>query len=131
MKSMMFFKHASVITLLAVGCVGVAAAQSPQDPRLAQIADGAGCTFPELPSIPAAEGASMEQMVEAQGAIQSYIAASNELLACLEAVSGNMELSEEDRQLALDAYNSEVTNQETLAENWNVQRTRFLELQQQ
>ena len=73
----------------------------------------------------------MEQMVEAQGAIQTYMTASNELLACLEGISGNMELTEEDRQLARAAYNSEITNQETLAENWNVQRTRFLEMQQQ
>jgi hypothetical protein len=131
MKSMMPLKHASMITLLAVGYVGMAAAQSQQNPRLAQLADAAGCTFPQLPTIPAADGATMEQMVAAQGAIQEYLGASGELLACLEGITGNMELSEEDRQLALEAYNTEVANQEELAENWNVQRTRFLEMQQQ
>lgn len=130
MKSMMSFEHVSMITLLAVACVGMAVAQSPQDPRLAQLADDAGCTFPEAPSIPAAEGATMEQMVAAQGAVQEYLNASGELLACLEGITGNAELTEEDRQLALDAYNAEVSNQETLAEDWNVQRTRFLEMQQ-
>lgn len=134
MNSMTLSKRVSMITLLAVAWIGVAAAQSPQDPRLVrlvELADDAGCTFPQPPSIPAAEGATMEQMVETQGAIQTYMDASNELLACLEGISGDMDLSEEDRDLALAAYNSEVSNQETLAENWNVQRTRFLEMQQQ
>lgn len=72
----------------------------------------------------------MEQMVATQGAIQAYIEASNTLLACLEGISGNEELPVEDRQLALEAYNAEVENQEAAAENWNVQRTRFLEMQQ-
>jgi len=130
MKSMTSPAQVMLIALLGLGCSGLAAAQTQQDPRLAQLADNAGCAFPAAPSIPSAEGATMEQMVAAQGAIQSYIAESNELLDCLDAITKNTDLSDEDRQLALDAYNAEVTNQETVAENWNVQRTRFLELQQ-
>ena len=72
----------------------------------------------------------MEQMVATQGAIQAYLEASNTLLDCLQGISDNEELSVDDRQLALDAYNAEVTNQEAAAEDWNVQRTRFLEMQQ-
>ena len=60
----------------------------------------------------------------------AYLEASNTLLECLEGITGNEELPPEDRQLALDAYNAEVANQETAAEDWNVQRTRFLEMQQ-
>ena len=130
MKSMTSPAQVVLIALLGLGITGLAAAQTQQDPRLAQLADNAGCTFPSVPSIPAAESATMEQMVATQGAIQSYIAASNELLDCLDGITKNTDLAEEDRQLALDAYNAEVSNQETLAENWNVQRTRFLELQQ-
>jgi len=130
MKSMTSPAQVMLIALLGLGFTGLAAAQTQQDPRLAQLADNAGCAFPAAPSIPSAEGATMEQMVAAQGAIQSYIAESNELLDCLDAITKNTDLSDEDRQLALDAYNAEVTNQETVAENWNVQRTRFLELQQ-
>ena len=130
MKSMTSPAQVVLIALLGLGYSGLAAAQTQQDPRLAQLADNAGCAFPAAPSIPSAEGATMEQMVAAQGAIQSYMAESNELLDCLDAITKNTDLSEEDRQLALDAYNAEVTNQETVAENWNVQRTRFLELQQ-
>lgn len=120
-----------MISLLAIGCTTVATAQSQQDPRLAQLADAAGCEFPEVPTIPAAEGATMEQMVATQGAIQAYMGESNVLLACLGSIAQNTELTEEDRQLALDAYNAEVANQETVAENWNVQRTAFLEAQEQ
>jgi len=110
--------------------VNLATAQTQQAPRLAQLADAEGCVFPEIPAIPNAEGATMEQMVATQGAIQAYIEASNALLECLEGISGNEGLSVEDRQLALEAYNAEVANQETAAEDWNVQRTRFLEMQQ-
>jgi hypothetical protein len=131
MKLMTSLKHASMISLLAVGCASVATAQTQQDPRLAQLADAAGCEFPEVPTIPAAEGATMEQMVATQGAIQAYMGESEVLLACLGGIAQNAELTEEDRQLALDAYNAEVTHQETLAENWNVQRTAFLEMQEQ
>jgi hypothetical protein len=123
-------KHLLLVTFLALGFVDLAAAQSQQDPRLAQLADAEGCEFPEIPSIPNAESATMEQMVATQGAIQAYIEASNMLLECLEGISGNEELPVEDRQLALGAYNAEVENQETAAESWNVQRTRFLEMQQ-
>ena len=123
-------KHLFLVTFLALGFVNLAAAQSQQNPRLAQLADAAGCVSTEMPSIPNAADATMEQMVATQGAIQAYIEASNTLLECLEGISGNGELSVEDRQLALEAYNAEVENQEAAAENWNVQRTRFLEMQQ-
>lgn len=131
MRFMRSRKLASLVVFLAFGYAGLASGQVQQDPRLAQLADDAGCAFPELPAIPEAASATMEQMVATQGAIQTYIEASNALLACLEGITANTELPAEDRQLALDAYNAEVTKQETLAEDWNVQRTRFLEMQQQ
>ena len=130
MKSITSPKHVSIIMLLALGYASLAGAQSQQNPRLAQVADAQGCEFPEMPTIPNAEGATMEQMVETQGAVQAYIAESNAVLECLEGITQNEDLAEEDRQLALNAYNAEVTNQEALAETWNVQRTRFLEMQQ-
>ncbi len=123
-------KFITLITFFAFCFAGLAAAQMQQDPRLAQLSDAAGCVFPEVPAIPNAEGATMEQMVATQGAIQAYLEASNTLLDCLQGISDNEELSVDDRQLALDAYNAEVTNQEAAAEDWNVQRTRFLEMQQ-
>lgn len=130
MTSIVTPKHLLFITFLTFGLVSLATAQTQQDPRLAQLADADGCEFAEIPSIPNAEGATMEQMVATQGAIQAYLESSNALLECLQGIADNEELSVDDRQLALDAYNAEVANQETAAEDWNVQRTRFLEMQQ-
>jgi hypothetical protein len=131
MKSITSPKHTSLIALLAFGCASLAAAQSQQDPRLAQLADAQGCSFAEMPAIPDAADATMEQMVATQGAIKAFLEKSNALLECLEGIAQNEDLPDEDRQLALDAYNAEVTRQEALAESWNVQRTSFLERQQQ
>jgi len=127
----MSLKLTSVITLLAVGYVGIAAAQSPDAARLSELANAEGCEFPEAPSIPEADSATMEQMVATQGAIQTYLEASNELLDCLDGIAENEDLPDEDRQIAIDGYNVEVETQESLAETWNVERTRFLEMQQQ
>ena len=131
MKSLTSLKLVPFITLLAVGYAGTAAAQSQDASRLAALADAEGCEFPEIPNIPEADSATMEQMVATQGAIQAYIEESNELLGCLDEITGDEDLPAEDRQIALDCYNAEVASQETLAEAWNVQRTGFLEMQQQ
>jgi len=131
MRSSTSPKAASFIVSLAAGFVGIAAAQSQVPPRLAELAGEEGCEFPETPTVPEAESATMEQMVETQGQIQTYIEESNELLECLDEISQNEELPVEDRQTVIDGYNAEVATQEALAELWNVRRTRFLELQQQ
>lgn len=131
MKSLMALKLASFITVLAVGFAGTAAAQSPGEARLSELAEAAGCEFPEMPNVPSADGATMEQMVETQGAVQAYIEESNELLQCLQGISANEELPVEDRQMAIDRYNAEIDAQEMLAERWNGERARFLEQQEQ
>ena len=123
-------KRLTLITFLTFGLIGLAAAQTQQAPRLMELVDAAGCEIPERPSIPNAEGATMEQMVATQGAIQAYLEASNTLLECLQGIADNAELAVEDREIALQTYNAEVANQESAAEEWNVQRTRFLEMQQ-
>ena len=130
MNSIRLPKYVSLITLLAFGYVSQGQAQSPQDPRLAELADGEGCVFPDMPDIPDAATATMEQMVGTQGAVQVYMAESNALLECLEEIGENDNFSTEDREIALSAYNSVVENQETLVETWNDQRTSFLESQQ-
>jgi hypothetical protein len=130
MKSFTSLKLAPFITLLAVGCAGIVSAQSQgPSPRLAQLADAEGCEFPEAPSVPEADTVTMEQMVAAQGAIQAYIEESNELLECLDGIAGDDDLTDDDQQIAIEGYNIEVAAQESLAERWNVQRTRFLEMQ--
>ena len=133
MNSIRLPKYVSLITLLAFGYVSQGQAQSPQDPRLArlaELADAEGCVFPDMPDIPDAAAATMEQMVGTQGAVQIYVEESNTLLKCLEGIGENDDLSTEDREIALSAYNSVVENQETLVETWNDLRTSFLESQQ-
>ncbi len=131
MNSLTSLKLVSFITLLAVGYAGTAAAQSPDASRLAELANAERCEFPEVPNVPEADSATMEQMVAAQGAIQTYMEESNELLECLEGITEDEDLPDEERQIVLAGYNAEVGAQEALAEHWNVQRTRFMEMQQQ
>ena len=131
MKSIRSLTSMVLTVLLALGLAGTAAAQSDEAARLAELADAEGCEFPDVPEIPAADGATMEQMVGAQGAIQEYMADSNELLDCLTGITDNEELPAEDRQAAINAYNTEVAAQEELAARWNDVRTAFLEAQQQ
>lgn len=95
--------------------------------RLAELA--ADCVFPEEPAIPSASNASMEMMVEAQGRIKTYLEESNAVLQCLDEIVENDDLPDEDRELALTAYNNEVADQEALAERWNTQRELFLSQQ--
>ena len=131
MNSLTSLKLVSFITLLAFGYTGTAAAQSPDASRLAELANAERCEFPEVPNVPEANSATMEQMVAAQGAIQTYMEESNELLECLEGITEDEDLPDEERQIVLAGYNAEVGAQEALAEHWNVQRTRFMEMQQQ
>jgi peptidyl-prolyl cis-trans isomerase A (cyclophilin A) len=97
---------------------------SADELRLAEIA--AACRFPTEPTIPNAATATMEAMVETQGLVKTYIDQSNAVLECLEKISKDRDLTVEDRQLALSAYNNEVANQEALAARWNTQREQFL-----
>jgi cyclophilin family peptidyl-prolyl cis-trans isomerase len=100
------------------------AAPSPAEQRLAALA--ADCEFPTEPSIPDASNATMEMMVETQGRIKAYLEESTEVLACLTEIVEDDDLSDEDRKLAIAAYNNEVADQEALADRWNTQRERFL-----
>jgi cyclophilin family peptidyl-prolyl cis-trans isomerase len=96
--------------------------------RLAELT--AECELPSAPTIPNATDTTMDAMVEAQEAVQEYIDASTEALECLEELAEDDDLSDEDRALAILAYNNEVSSQETLATQWNTQREMFLALQE-
>ena len=88
----------------------MAAAQSQGASRVAELAGAEGCEFPETPNIPEADSVTMEQMVAAQGAIQSYMEKSNELLGCLDEIASDEDLPDEDRQIMVEGYNAEVEN---------------------
>lgn len=103
-------------------------AESAALQRLAELT--AECELPSAPTIPNATDTTMDAMVEAQEAVQEYIEASTEALECLEELAEDDDLSDEDRALAVLAYNNEVSSQETLASQWNTQRELFLALQE-
>ena len=85
--------------------------------------------FQSQPTIPDADSAVMEDMVATQGSVVAYMEASNTLLECLEEIAEDDDVEEDDQELAVDAYNTEVETQEALAEEWNTQRQLFLSLQ--
>jgi len=106
---------------------GAAADASADQQRLLEIA--ADCVFPDEPTIPDANTAVMDDMVTTQSSIVAYMEESNAMLECLSEIVEDDDLAEEDRDLALQAYNDEVEDQEEVAEEWNTQRQLFLSLQ--
>jgi tetratricopeptide (TPR) repeat protein len=100
---------------------------SADEQRLAELAED--CVLPSQPTIPDANSAVMEDMVATQGSVVAYMEASNTLLECLEEIAEDDDVEEDDQELAVDAYNTEVETQEALAEEWNTQRQLFLSLQ--
>jgi tetratricopeptide (TPR) repeat protein len=100
---------------------------SADEQRLAELAED--CVFQSQPTIPDADSAVMEDMVATQGSVVAYMEASNTLLECLEEIAEDDDVEEDDQELAVDAYNTEVETQEALAEEWNTQRQLFLSLQ--
>jgi cyclophilin family peptidyl-prolyl cis-trans isomerase len=106
---------------------GAAAEPTAAEQRLAELA--ADCDFPEEPVLPSASSATMELMVEAQNSVKTYLEESTEVLKCLDEIVEDDDLADEDRELALAAYNNEVADQEALAERWNTQRELFLSQQ--
>ena len=95
----------------------------------ASIADE--CTSPSAPSLPDGTTATLEQMLEGQQAVKAYQAANTEYRTCLEplvsaaevAVAGESpgpELQETLKKLN-DDYNASVSDEEELAENFNIE----------
>jgi cyclophilin family peptidyl-prolyl cis-trans isomerase len=90
----------------------------------------ADCDFPTAPVIPSAASATMETMITTQGSVRTYVEESTEVLECLEDIVDDDDYSEEDQELVVAAYNSEVAAQEALAARWNEQRELFMASQQ-
>ncbi|MEE8543744.1 MAG: peptidylprolyl isomerase [Gammaproteobacteria bacterium] len=102
----------------------VAEARSAEQRRLDELAED--CVFPAKPTIPDGDVATMEQMVQGQGDIVAYMEESNELLECLDDLVDDRDLEEDDRELAIAAYNTAVEDQEDVAQRFNTQRELFL-----
>ena len=71
----------------------------------------------------------MDDMVQGQGDVVSYMEESNELLECLDDLADDRDLEDDDRELIIAAYNSAVEDQEDVAERFNTQRELFLSRQ--
>jgi hypothetical protein len=95
----------------------------------ASIADE--CTVPTAPSLPDGATATLEQMLEGQKAVKAYQASNSEYRTCLEplvsaaevAAAGDSpgpELQETLKKLN-ENYNSSVSEEEELAENFNTE----------
>jgi len=109
---------------------GAAVDESGDQQRLQRLAElAADCVIPTEPSIPDANNAVMDDMVATQSNVVTYMEESNAMLECLEEIAEDDDLSDDDHELAIQAYNDEVEDQEALAEEWNTQRQLFLSLQ--
>ena len=106
---------------------GAAEARSAEQQRLEELAED--CVFPTRPVIPDGNVVTMAQMVQTQGGVVAYMGESNELLECLDDLADDDDLEDDDRELAIAAYNSAVADQEDVAQSFNTQRELFLSLQ--
>ena len=81
----------------------------------------AHCEPPELPSIPDARSATMDEMVQGQTAVRSFMSASTDHLECLSGVIDNPDLVKEERAYLTSVYNRVVDAMESLASEFNDQ----------
>ena len=79
------------------------------------------CEPPELPSIPDARSATMDEMVQGQTAVRSFMSASTDHLECLSGVIDNPDLVKEERAYLTSVYNRVVDAMESLASEFNDQ----------
>ena len=105
----------------------VAEARSPEQQRVDELVGD--CVFPTNPTIPDGNVATMDDMVQGQGDVVSYMEESNELLECLDDLADDRDLEDDDRELVIAAYNSAVEDQAKVAQSVKPQGHMFLSLQ--
>ncbi len=81
------------------------------------------CENPTMVPVPDGKTSTMQQMVDAQAKVKSYMAAMEEYLACL---NGELEAAGEDaptefKSLMVTRHNTAVTEMESVASAFNVQ----------
>ena len=81
----------------------------------------AHCEPPESPSIPDARTATMDEMVQGQTAVRTFMSASNDHLECLSGVIDNPGLVKEERAFLTSVYNRVVDAMESAAGEYNDQ----------
>ena len=88
-------------------------------PSVSELA--AHCVPPEIPSIPDARSATMNELVEGQTAVRAFISASNDHLECLSAVIDGADLVKEERALLTSVHNRVIDTMESVASDFNDQ----------
>jgi hypothetical protein len=86
-------------------------------------ASAIACENPTMVAIPDGKTSTMEQMVDAQGKVKSYMAAMEEYLACLNeelTVAGD-DAPAEFKSLMVMRHNAAVSEMESVAAAFNVQ----------
>jgi hypothetical protein len=81
------------------------------------------CENPAMVAVPDGKTSTMEQLLEAQAKVKSYMAAMEEYLACL---NGELEAAGEDapsefKSLMVTRHNTAVTEMESVAASFNTQ----------
>jgi cyclophilin family peptidyl-prolyl cis-trans isomerase len=79
------------------------------------------CDAPSAPALPDGATATIDEMVEAQTAVRSYMADGNKYLECLNGVMDNSDMSDEEHALLVQEYNTTVGRMETVAASFNEQ----------
>jgi hypothetical protein len=89
----------------------------------------AECERPEMIQVPDGRSSTLEQMLETQGAVRSYLAEMEEFLACLnEEIDAAPEDTPQEVTTALiDRHNAGVTEMEAVAAKWNQERVAYQE----
>lgn len=79
------------------------------------------CLPPELPAIPDARMASLDEMVRGQAAVRAFMSASNDHLECLAEVIDAPNLAKEERAFLTSVHNRVIDAMEAVAGDFNDQ----------
>lgn len=111
----------SIVNKLSVGIALFAMTSSL---GLAQDNQIAGCTNPAVPIIPGNAGQDIETLLDAQDAVQAYMADSNAFIDCMDNVMerrSSRGLNQETSDQWTDAINVNIDAQESIAAAFNEQ----------
>ena len=95
--------------------------------ELAQLA--ADCLIDAPPALPDGATANLEEMLDSQALVRSFLAQSEDSIDCLDERSNDRELTSDQRSLLIRAHNDTVDVMEEIAGTFNDQIAIFRERQ--
>ena len=87
----------------------------------------AACLTDPPPALPDGATASLEEMLEAQASVRSFLSQSEDSIDCLDERSRNRDISDDQRSLLIRAHNDTVDVMEEVAGTFNEQIAIFRE----